>query len=218
MNKPIKLPPFPQCYKDRPWMYEGGLFTEGQIRAYACAAIEADRQENKITGETSDGRHTFNELYAHRVRLFCLLMYTNKGKAWWSRKHHDGSAWEGWVIAGIDTPEGSATYHLPESEIENLPEGTELPNGKEWDGHTSDDVLVRLLSLRQASGEPVNVHGDEEIEELAKIPEDFFTHKLSWRNALETLASLSNLSEDDRLYWSHELNAFDKAYEELQGK
>ncbi len=119
------------------------------------ASVEADRQANQITGETSDGYHTFNELYAHRVRLFCLLMHAHKNSSWWSRKHHDGSAWEGWIIAGIDTPEGSATYHLPESEIENLPEGTELPNGKEWDGHTSDDVLVRLLSLRQARGEPV---------------------------------------------------------------
>ncbi|WP_221893224.1 hypothetical protein [Pusillimonas minor] len=130
---------------------------EGDYVTYEdhVAAIEADRQANKITGETSDGYHTFNELYAHRVRLFCLLMHAHKNNAWWSRKHHDGSAWEGWVIAGIDTPEGTATYHLPESEIENLPEGIELPIGKEWDGHTSDDVLVRLLSLRQARGEPV---------------------------------------------------------------
>lgn len=118
------------------------------------AAIEVDRQANQITGETSDGYHTFNELYAHRVRLFCVLMHSHKCSAWWSRKHHDGSAWEGWVIAGIDTPEGSITYHLPESEIENLPEGTELSNGKEWDGHTAADVLVRLLSLRQVRGEP----------------------------------------------------------------
>lgn len=129
--------------------------------------LEADRQANRITGETSDGYHTFNELYAHRVRLFCLLMHAHKGSAWWSRKHPDGSAWEGWVIAGIDTPEGSATYHLPVSEIENLPEGIELPNGKEWDGHTSDDVLVRLLSLRQARGEPVT--GGNVSELLAAI-------------------------------------------------
>ncbi|MDI5454241.1 hypothetical protein MJM04_28085, partial [Salmonella enterica subsp. enterica serovar Cerro] len=40
------------------------------------------------------------------------------------------------------------TYHLPESEIEHLPKGTEIEFGKEWDGHTADDVLNRLLSLR----------------------------------------------------------------------
>lgn len=39
------------------------------------------------------------------------------------------------------------TYHLPVSEIDFLPEFTELPVGKEWDGHTADDVLERLKSL-----------------------------------------------------------------------
>lgn len=160
MTKPIKLPPLPSPFGivDPVFKRKNPFYDVKDLQdyamAYATAAIEADRQANQITGETSDGYHTFNELYAHRVRLFCLLMHAHKGSAWWSRKHHDNSAWEGWVIAGIDTPEGSITYHLPESEIENLPENIELPNGKEWDGHTSDDVLVRLLSLRQVTGSP----------------------------------------------------------------
>lgn len=106
-------------------------------------------------GEVSDGYHTFNELYAHRVRLFSSLMHAYPGLAWWSRKHSDGEEWEGWVIAGISTPEGEITYHLPVEEIEFLPEGTELEFGKEWDGHEASDVLDRLLSLRPAIAEPV---------------------------------------------------------------
>lgn len=98
-------------------------------------------------GEISDGYHTFNELYAHRVRLFSTLMRAFADKAWWSYSHSDGEQWEGWVLAGIDTPEGAVTYHLPESEIPYLPEGTEIEVGKEWDGHTADDVLERLVSL-----------------------------------------------------------------------
>lgn len=105
----------------------------------------------KDMGEVSDGYHTFNELYAHRVRLFSTLMNAFPKSAWWSFQHHDGEQWEGWVLAGIDTPEGEVTYHLPESEIEHLPKGTEIEFGKEWDGHTADDVLDRLLTLRPSS-------------------------------------------------------------------
>ncbi|ELY4440249.1 hypothetical protein SMZ43_003931 [Cronobacter dublinensis] len=119
--------------------------------------------ENKDMGEVSDGYHTFNELYAHRVRLFSALMNAYPSISWWSRKHHDGEEWEGWIIAGIDTPDGPATYHLPEDEIENLPEGTELECGKEWDGHEADDVLIRLLSLKQDKPEP-----EAEIKERKK--------------------------------------------------
>ncbi|WP_420285033.1 hypothetical protein, partial [Serratia liquefaciens] len=82
-------------------------------------------------GEISDGYHTFNELYAHRVRLFSTLMRAFVDKAWWSYSHSDGKQWEGWILAGIDTPEGAVTYHLPESEIANLPEGIEIEIGKE---------------------------------------------------------------------------------------
>ncbi|MGD2592553.1 hypothetical protein ACP8YN_01405 [Escherichia coli] len=73
--------------------------------------------------------------------------------SWWSRKHSDGEEWDGWIIAGITTPEGEITYHLPVEEIEFLPEGTELEFGKEWDGHEANDVLGRLLSLRPAIAE-----------------------------------------------------------------
>lgn len=99
-------------------------------------------------GNISDGYHTFNELYAHRVRLFSTLMRAYPNKSWWSRKHFTGEQWEGWIIAGIDTPSGPVTYHLPDSEIEHLGGIMELPLGKEWDGHTPADVLERLLTLQ----------------------------------------------------------------------
>lgn len=103
--------------------------------------------EGISTGQISDGYHTFDELYAHRVRLFSVLLRAHEDKAWWSRKHHDGSVMDAWIIAGIKTPAGMVTYHLPESEIPNLPAWLELTHGMEWDGHTADDVLERLKSL-----------------------------------------------------------------------
>lgn len=119
---------------------------------YSIKIVSKDTFENTFidgsnAGLLSDGYHTFNELYAHRVRLFSTLMHAYYKEAWWSRKHFDGSQWDGWIIAGINTPNGSITYHLPESEIQYLTNIKELPNGKEWDGHTSDDVLLRMLSL-----------------------------------------------------------------------
>lgn len=99
-------------------------------------------------GKISDGFHTFNELYAHRVRLFSTLMNAYPKLSWWSHKQSDGEDYEGWILAGIETPAGQITYHLPESEIEFLPVGTELDIAKDWDGHEAADVLERLISMR----------------------------------------------------------------------
>ena len=99
------------------------------------------------TGEVSDGYHTFDDLYAHRCRLFVTLMRLQTYRAFWSHRHSDGSTYEGWILAGIMTQAGWVTYHLPESEIANLTMVRELERAPEWDGHTSDDVLERLLTL-----------------------------------------------------------------------
>lgn len=64
-----------------------------------------------ITGETSDGYHTFNELYHHRAVLFSVIVKAFPDHAWKSRKHHDGTMYDGMFIVGIETPDGQATYH-----------------------------------------------------------------------------------------------------------
>lgn len=98
-------------------------------------------------GEMSDGYHTFNGLYYQRMVLFAALVNAHKDKAWKSWKHEDGELCFGgdWFIVGIDTPEGSYTYHYEEKDWE-LFDCVELPVAKHWDGHTEDDV-TRLLSL-----------------------------------------------------------------------
>lgn len=98
-------------------------------------------------GDVSDGYHTFDELYAHRCRLFVALMRAYPNRSYWSRKHSDGSSLDGWVLAAIRTRAGWATYHLPESEVPNIIMIREEEFGAEWDGHTSADVLERLLTL-----------------------------------------------------------------------
>lgn len=120
--------------------------------------------ELQKSGQFGDGYHTFDELYQHRVRLFSCLMHAHKNRAWWSHKHSDGTQWGGWIIAGILTPRGMISYHLPVTEIEHLPEGIELEEGRLWDGHTAEDVLARLPSLNfgQTDGTALEVPVDEE--------------------------------------------------------
>lgn len=98
-------------------------------------------------GELSDGFHTFNSLYYQREILFATIVNTYKDLCWKSERHEDGELCFGgdWFIVGIDTPQGSYTYHYP-IESWNLFDCKELPKAKHWDGHTDDDV-ERLLSL-----------------------------------------------------------------------
>lgn len=105
----------------------------------------ASSAQYKTMGEVSDGYHTFNELYDHRVILFICLMKSYPEISWRSFKHEDGSSIEGWFIAGMHLPTGKITYHLPEKHWDDLTGYVEpLDHAPEWDGHTSKDVLNRL--------------------------------------------------------------------------
>lgn len=98
-------------------------------------------------GEMSDGYHTFNGLYYQRMVLFAALVKAHKDRAWKSLRHEDGELCfgGGWFIVGIDTPQGSYTYHYEAKDFD-LFDCEELPVAKHWDGHTEEDV-TRLLSL-----------------------------------------------------------------------
>ncbi len=104
------------------------------------------KKSSLANGYTSDGYHTFNELYAHRNELFVALMQENgcKDKAWFSKKHADGTMFEGMFIAGLNLPAGVITYHLENKYLRNFRFIKELDKAPEWDGHTSEDVIYRL--------------------------------------------------------------------------
>lgn len=105
-------------------------------------------ENQKKNGTLSDGFHTFNDLYYQRCILFATICNLNKNIAWKSKKHSNGKKCfdsDNWFIVGIDTPEGSYTYHY-EIKYWNLFSVQELEKGKEWDGHTEKDV-TRLFSL-----------------------------------------------------------------------
>ena len=99
-------------------------------------------------GQVSDGYHTFDELYDHRCLLFIALMRAHHDVAWATRAHHNGEVWAGWFIAGLKLPTGKTiTYHLPEKfwwAVETFP-CAKPERAPQWDGHTSKDVIGRLM-------------------------------------------------------------------------
>jgi len=101
------------------------------------------------TGKVSDGYHTFDELYDHRCLNFLAfqsLSHRQKGaysSAWKSRKHEDGSEFEGWFITGMDLGSGPISYHVPDK-YWDLCHGREMERAPKWDGHAAADVVQRL--------------------------------------------------------------------------
>lgn len=113
-------------------------------------------------GAISDGYHTFDELYEHRIVNFIALCrtcdmlnevafgtdYEPRAYVWRSKKHSDDSEWDGWFILGINKELGKQiTYHLPISKWEETEFAETLDKAPEFDGHTSADVLERIKQL-----------------------------------------------------------------------
>lgn len=96
-------------------------------------------------GDLSDGYHSYNELYKHRMILFSIICNQNKEVAWKSLLHHGGTMFDGYFIVGINTPLGQFTYHY-QLEYWRLFKVKELKKAPEYDGHTPDDV-DRLYGL-----------------------------------------------------------------------
>lgn len=122
-----------------------------------------ESKEIKDTGKISDGYHTFDELYEHRFALFIALCraYNNQfdgtheiidGKmvprVWRSKLQSDGNMYPGWFIAGINHAKGEQiTYHLPLRLWIAMDDFHTLEKAPEFDGHTSQDVITRLLEI-----------------------------------------------------------------------
>lgn len=136
-------------------------FTHAEVDSpedtFGYLKIPYGRKQIRAEGEhleVSDGYHTFDELYEHRIRLFielCRLLrkdLDHRG-VWASTQHADGSTFGDWFILGINKEKhAQITYHIPARFWQEVCEFAEiLEKAPEWDGHTSDDVLNRLKSL-----------------------------------------------------------------------
>ncbi len=108
--------------------------------------------EPRETGKTSDGYHTFDELYDHRARLFLALAYAiavrRSCHVWRSRLHSDGTSFDNWFIMGIGKNAGEQiAYHLPNTRWGEAAFAQTLDRAPAFDGHTSQDVLARLRKM-----------------------------------------------------------------------
>lgn len=141
-----------------------------EIKQFSFAEVDAPKEtfgflkipiEHKLIRaegenlEVSDGWHTFEELYDHRIRLFIslcrtLVFYDSKfPQVWASVQHADGSTFGDWFVMGIGKEKGKQiTYHLPARFWQEICEFAEiLEKAPEWDGHTPNDVLMRLENI-----------------------------------------------------------------------
>lgn len=126
--------------------------------------------------DVSDGFHTFRQLYYQRMILFAAIVKQNKDRAWKSLRHEDGELCfgGGWFIVGIDTPEGSYTYHY-ENKYWDMFDCVDLPRAKHWDGHTENDAETRLMSLPSAQPECEDAVSRFEVLRLI----DYSSHDLN---------------------------------------
>lgn len=116
--------------------------------------------------QVSDGYHTMDELYEHRIALWIALCRQIRRdqnetgtrefstptsgaiEVWRSKLHDDGTAFDGWFVLGIGKKKGEImTYHLPNSRWDKVSFAETLERAPEWDGHTAADVLERLKTL-----------------------------------------------------------------------
>lgn len=122
----------------------------------SALALHIEKEQSRITEDTSDGYHTFKVLYQFRkmynAALFnewALQSKFNVHKSW---RHHDGELCfdgAGYFIVCAELPSGQISNHymaedwdlfkIPETEKALIP----------FDGHTADDVLDRLRKLNE---------------------------------------------------------------------
>lgn len=126
--------------------------TETMVNMFGKESVALDGRYKNIpnelvmrVGEFSDGYHTFDELYYHRMMLFLVICHTYKEQSWKSMLHSDGTMFDGSFIVGVTTPEGQYSYHYREEDY-HLFKVKELDFAPEYDGHQPKDI-TRLLSL-----------------------------------------------------------------------
>ncbi len=120
----------------------------------------------KVDGSTSDGYHTFDELY--RVRMLLNAALFNEWydhdlyKVHKSKRHHDGEMCfgGGWFVVMAEIPEyrndlivafRQISFHY-EEKYWDLFKVWPRQRANEWDGHTAEESYQRLENfLRRGS-------------------------------------------------------------------
>lgn len=120
--------------------------------------ITADRKRvaletAKVTGDTSDGYHTFNELYDYR-RVYNAALFNewaSQGKydvhKSWKHSNGEDCFGGGWFIVVAELPIGQVSNHYEAQYWDNFV----IPSkdtANEYDGHTPKQALCRIAELK----------------------------------------------------------------------
>ncbi len=129
-----------------------GWAMEAIDKAYKAGGAD-DKERNKVTGETSDGYHTFNELYEFR-KIYNAVLFNewyrlDKYQIHKSKKHFDGEECfgGGWFIVMATLPTGQISNHY-ELKDWDLFRCVARDKADKWDGHTAQDVCERLKAIK----------------------------------------------------------------------
>jgi len=148
----LMLPELVDKIKEEPSNLKGIGILDKEIKN--ALKLSFDKMDK---GEVSDGYHTFNELYDHRNTMFialCKSLMVNdpdhyENKIYKTRFDFENKyCGDGWFILGINFPKGKQiSYHLPFKYWETCKQFTSFDKVPAFDGHTSKDVLERLLQI-----------------------------------------------------------------------
>lgn len=144
----------------------------------------------KIDGNTSDGYHTFNELYefrkAYNAALFNEWASTGKCSVHKSWRHNNGELCfgGGWFIVVAVLPQGQISNHYEAKDWDffKVPETNKALF--EFDGHTGSDVIARLMSYTAPPQRNWQGLTDEEIGMVSKEVSD----NGGWKGSIDRFA------------------------------
>lgn len=143
--------------REEPKRLEDTKFAKAGGSCFECCEYEEMYKEletlinkqNKVTGETSDGYHTFNELYEFR-KLYNACLFNEWAKQGLfdvhkSHYHYDGDECfgGGWFVVMAELPTGQISNHY-ENKDWNLFQVPQRNTANAWDKHTAQDVAKRL--------------------------------------------------------------------------
>jgi hypothetical protein len=158
---------------------EGGetitkLYTEMEHTPPA-APVQPVQEPVAIDGNTSDGYHTFNELYefrkAYNAALFNEWAAGGKCSVHKSWRHHDNELCfgGGWFIVVAVLPQGQISnhYEAKDWDLFAVPEVERVLF--EFDGHTGADVVTRLKDYAATPAAQPALVQPEAVAEMAQI-------------------------------------------------
>lgn len=99
-----------------------------------------------VGDDISDGYNTFSEIYNHRMLLYINLCLMNAKNCFWKPDYEDH------FLLYFESTVGQISYYLEDKYLPLIQDRISRDDYHQWDGHTSNDVLGRLLSLAASHG------------------------------------------------------------------